>query len=136
MNEYYPDLLERIIRREPNAYIAALYWDSEMFGRSSSKRRELEEGVTTEKDYKAELTKLFNDMDAYFTTARKRKVAEKYRKLFMGIGTFAKERDYKDLYEALIKGDPKLRAYRAVFQNIYVRYINEAKKGREATLKT
>ena len=33
MNEYYPDLMERIIRREPNAYLAALYWDSEMFGR-------------------------------------------------------------------------------------------------------
>lgn len=29
MNEYYPDLMERVIRREPNAYLAALYWDSE-----------------------------------------------------------------------------------------------------------
>jgi predicted phosphoadenosine phosphosulfate sulfurtransferase len=135
MNEYYPDLLERIIRREPNAYIAALYWDSEMFGRSSNKRRELEEGVTVEKDYKAELIKLFNNMDVYFTTPRKKKVAEKYRKLFMNTSTFTKEKDYKDLYEALIKGDPKLRAYRAVFQNIYVRYINEAKKGQEATPK-
>lgn len=25
MNEYYPDLMERIVRREPNAYLAALY---------------------------------------------------------------------------------------------------------------
>lgn len=30
MNEYYPDLMERIVRREPNAYLAALYWDSKM----------------------------------------------------------------------------------------------------------
>lgn len=42
MNEYYPDLMERIIRREPNAYLAALYWDSEMFGRSSKNRRAIE----------------------------------------------------------------------------------------------
>ena len=39
MNEYYPDLMERVIRREPNAYLAALYWDSEMFGRNSASRR-------------------------------------------------------------------------------------------------
>ena len=25
MNEYYPDLMERIVRREPNAYLASLY---------------------------------------------------------------------------------------------------------------
>lgn len=40
MNEYYPDLMERVIRREPNAYLAALYWDSRMFGRNSRKRKE------------------------------------------------------------------------------------------------
>lgn len=55
MNEYYPDLMDRIIRREPNAYLAALYWDSEMFGRSSRKRKEME-GDAPQKDYKAELT--------------------------------------------------------------------------------
>ena len=57
MNEYYPDLMERIIRREPNAYLAALYWDSEMFGRSSRKRKESEQGQE-QKDYKQELINL------------------------------------------------------------------------------
>ena len=42
MNEYYPDLMERVIRREPNAYLAALYWDSEMFGRTTRTRQKLE----------------------------------------------------------------------------------------------
>ena len=42
MNEYYPDLMERIVRREPNAYLAALYWDSEMFGRSTVARKQNE----------------------------------------------------------------------------------------------
>lgn len=56
MNEYYPDLMERVIRREPNAYLAALYWDSEMFGRNSATRRSIE-ADSNKKDYKAELYK-------------------------------------------------------------------------------
>lgn len=44
------DLWERIQRREPNAYLVLLYWDSEMFRRSSKKRRELEEDEEP-KDY-------------------------------------------------------------------------------------
>ena len=46
------DLWERIQRREPNAYLVLLYWDSEMFRRSTRKRRELE-ADTEQKDYKA-----------------------------------------------------------------------------------
>ena len=37
------DLWERIQRREPNAYLVLLYWDSEMFRRTTRKRGELEE---------------------------------------------------------------------------------------------
>ena len=44
------DLWERIERREPNAYLVLLYWDSEMFRRSSNKRRKLE-AEQEEKDY-------------------------------------------------------------------------------------
>ena len=131
MNEYYPDLMERIMRREPNAYIAALYWDSEMFGRSSKTRRDLEGNAPT-KDHKAELIIMFTNMDIYFTTPGKMKVAEKYRKLFRNISAFAKDIDYKEMYEALIKGDPKMRSYRALYQNIYSRYIQETKREVEA----
>ena len=66
MNEYYPDLMERVIRREPNAYLAALYWDSEMFGRSSRKRKESEQGQE-QKDYKQELINLFDHMEIFDT---------------------------------------------------------------------
>ena len=69
MNEYYPDLMERVIRREPNAYLAALYWDSEMFGRNSATRRSIE-ADSDKKDYKAELIKMFNNMDVYFNRKR------------------------------------------------------------------
>lgn len=108
MNEYYPDLMERIIRREPNAYLAALYWDSEMFGRSTKQRRDMERDCD-HKNYKEQLLKLFANMDLYFDTKHKRYIAERYRNFFMSVSPFATERDYKEIYESLISGDPKLR---------------------------
>lgn len=127
MNEYYPDLMERVIRREPNAYLAALYWDSEMFGRNSATRRSIE-ADSDKKDYKAELIKMFNNADVYFTTEHKRQIASKYRNFFIRVAPIATEKDYKIIYEGLISGDPKLRTYRALFQRIYGRYISEAKR--------
>ena len=85
MNEYYPDLMERIVRREPNAYLASLYWDSEMFGRSTAARKQNEKGIQ-EKDYKAALLELFSDMEGNFETSHKRYVAERYRKFLQPNG--------------------------------------------------
>lgn len=127
MNEYYPDLMDRVIQREPNAYLAALYWDSEMFGRSSRKRREMESNIPP-KDYKADLIKMFGNMEIYFTTPHKKYVATKYRNFFMCASTIADQKDCKAIYEGLISGDPKLRTYRALYQRIYGRYISDAKK--------
>lgn len=129
MNEYYPDLMERIIRREPNAYLAALYWDSEMFGRSTRKRKELE-AENGEKDYKAELIKIFNNIDEFFPQKHRRYVAERYRNFFIQVSAIATPKDYKAIYQGLISGDPKLRTYRALFQRIYGKYIDDAKKAR------
>lgn len=128
MNEYYPDLMERIIRREPNAYLAALYWDSEMFGRSSRKRKEMEDGQNT-KDYKQELIHLFNNMDVYFDTPHKRKTAERYRNFFVQVSAIASGEDFRHIYEGLISGDPKGRTFRALYHRIYGKYIGQAKKG-------
>lgn len=128
MNEYYPDLMEKIVRREPNAYLAALYWDSEMFGRRSKKRKELE-GEEKQRDYKAELLLLFSDMDGNFPTKHKKTVAKHYRNLFMGVSTIATAEDYRMMYESLIGGDPKLRNFRALYQHIFGRYNENAKKG-------
>ncbi|MCD8364352.1 MAG: phosphoadenosine phosphosulfate reductase family protein [Clostridiales bacterium] len=130
MNEYYPDLMERVVRREPNAYLAALYWDSETFGRSSSTRKQ-NEGEGSTKDYKAELIHLFNNMDIYFTTPHKRKIAERYRNFFLSVSAIATEKDYKTIYEALIAGDPKLRSFRALYHRIYGKYITDAKRKEE-----
>ena len=127
MNEYYPQLMERIVRREPNAYLAALYWDSEMFGKSTVKRKQNEQGMA-EKDYKAALLELFSDMDGNFQTKHKRYVADRYRNFFMSVSAIADNKDCKAIYEGLISGDPKLRSFRALYQRIYGKHIIEAKK--------
>ncbi|MDU5080246.1 phosphoadenosine phosphosulfate reductase family protein [uncultured Tissierella sp.] len=127
MNEYYPDLMERIIRREPNAYLAALYWDSEMFGRRSRNRREIEKGEA-KKDYEAELIKMFSNMDFYFATKHKMNVANKYKNFFLQVHTLVDQEGCRQIYEGLISGDPKSRTLRALYQIIYGSYIEEAKK--------
>ncbi|MCR5788632.1 MAG: phosphoadenosine phosphosulfate reductase family protein [Lachnospiraceae bacterium] len=127
MNEYYPDLMERIVRREPNAYLAALYWDSEMFGRSSATRKKNEEGEA-EKDYRAALFELFADMDGNFPTKHKRRTAERYRNFFMQVSAIADNKDFKAIYEGLISGDPKQRSFRALYHRIFGKYIDNAKK--------
>lgn len=127
LNEYYPDLMERIVKREPNAYLASLYWDSEMFGRSTVARKQNEHGLQ-EKDYKAALLELFSDMNGNFPTKHKRYVADRYRNFFLGISAIADNKDCKALYEGIISGDPKLRSFRAMYQRIYGKYITKAKR--------
>lgn len=125
LTQYYPDLMDRIIKREPNAYLAALYWDTEMFGRRTRARKELDGGDA--RDYKALLLELFSDMPRYFTTPAKLSTAKQYRGMFLRISTFATQKDLRQMYDALMKGDPKMRSYRALVQGVYGRYIQDAK---------
>ncbi len=133
MNEYYPDLMERVIRREPNAYLAALYWDSEMFGRQTS-RRKAAEGEDT-KDYR-EMVKdmLFVHPDLHFHTEHQKYVAQRYRKMVIKFDGMARMKDYKDIYNALVAGDPKMRTLRAIYTRIgeaYARYAKHYRQGGE-----
>lgn len=125
--EYEPGLWEKILRREPNAYLAALYWDSELYRRSSKQRRESEQP----KDYKA-LVKhiLFEDPDKYFTTDLTRRVAAQYRKLIAKMDGMIRPRDYRKIYDALMAGDPKLRTLRAINMDIFSSYAEYAKQFR------
>lgn len=105
----------------------ALYWDSEMFGRSTVIRRQNEK-ENVEKDYKVALLKLFSDISSDSQTEHKRYIVERYRKFFMGVSTIVDNKDCKAIYEKLISGDPKSRSLRALYQQIYGKYIAEAKK--------
>jgi len=125
--EYEPGLWERILKREPNAYLAMLYWDSELYRRSSRTRRQTEEP----KDYKALLKKmLIDEPDKHFTTDLERRVAAQYKKLILKWDGMTRQRDYRKIYDALVAGDPKLRTLRAVNMDIASAYADYAKKFR------
>lgn len=124
MNEYYPDLMERIQRREPNAYMVALYWDSEMFGRSTKNRRELED----RKDYKKLCYEILRNPGELVDTPHKRTLFENYKKRFIQWEWCFTEKMYKTFYEGISVGDPKERKLRALLNSI----VSEANKRKGA----
>jgi len=126
--EVDPDLWARILRREPNAYLAVLYWDSEMFHRSTAKRKKLEEQEAP-KDYRALCKEmLFTHPDQYFTNEKTRNVARRYRQMFIKAYSFMERKHWKRMYEAIQAGDPKLRSLRAMYTDIFTDYLQYARK--------
>ena len=126
MNEYYPDLMDRIIRREPNAYLAALYWDSEMFRHSSKTRKELE----TPKDYKAEVFKLLNNHRKNFVMHSSLYNADRIIKMLIKYSLTIDDRIYRSIYDCLVAGDPKQRTLRGIITNITSSYAHTHDKNR------
>lgn len=128
MAEYKPDLMERIERRQPNSYIALLYWDTEMFRRSSKNRRKLEKTEPDNKDYKKMICELLSNIDANFDTPAKRKIAKEYKKVVLKLQSYdVSNKQYKKLYEALKSNDMKKRALRAAINNIYGDYAKKTR---------
>jgi predicted phosphoadenosine phosphosulfate sulfurtransferase len=125
MNEYYPDLMERIIRREPNAYLAALYWDSEMFRRSTKTRKRMEDG----KDYKAEVFQLLNNSKKHFVTKGSLKNAHAVIQFLIKYSSIIEPYMYERIYNCLVGGDPKQRTLRALIVQSTLYYAKEAERG-------
>lgn len=121
------DLWQRIEKREPNAYLVLLYWDSEMFRRSSNKRRELEENEE-QKDYCA-LCKdiLFLNTDKYTIASDTVKHLKAWRSLFLKTYGVAQQKHYKRMYEGLLYGDPKMRILRILWTVIYTDYNDKGR---------
>lgn len=119
-------LWERIQRREPNAYLVLLYWDSEMFRRSSRKRKELEADEAP-KDYR-QLCKdiLFLHTDNYTIAKDTRARLDSWRSLFVKTYGIADQSHYKKMYEGLLYGDPKMRILRILWTQIYQDYNTSA----------
>lgn len=123
-----PNLWDRIQKREPNAYLALLYWDSEMFHRSTAKRKALESNEPA-KDYKALCKKiLFDEPDVYFTNPKRKEVARAYRQLYIKGFSFMTQRHFKKIYEALMAGDPKKRSLRAIYTDIFTDYTKYSRE--------
>jgi len=123
------ELWERIERREPNAYLVLLYWDSEMFRRSSQKRRELE-AEQEKKDYR-ELCKdlLFRRTEDFNIAPDTKAALPGYRNLFLKTYGIATQKHYKTMYEGILYGDPKKRVMRILWTDIYEDYGKRARKG-------
>lgn len=122
MNEFMPDLMERVTRREPNAYMVSLYWDTEMFRRSTSKRRKTEGNTTKDRDYQKEVHELLANINQNFPKPLQRKVARNYKKLVLKSSGMIAQREYRKIYDALLGGDPKLRSLRAIQTDIYTNW--------------
>ena len=130
MAEFKPDLMNRVTKREPNAYLASLYFDSEMFRRSSSNRRKIEKNKE-KKDYKKMVIQLLSDIEGNFDTELQRKTAYTYKYTMMkAIQYDASQGIFQRMYEALIAGDPKRRSQRAINNLIFTEYHDKVRKGK------
>ena len=116
LQEYYPDLMDRVCAREPNAYIAALYWNTEMFRRSGKKAGDQKEEDDT--DYKKKFVELVSDIPGNFPGKNARFVAGRYKNQLFRFAHKATDRDWKQAYESLVAGDPKLRTLRAMITQL------------------
>lgn len=121
-------LWERIERREPNAYLVLLYWDSEMFRRTTSKRRELEKEVEL-RDYRALCADiLFLNTKKYNIAKDTLRTLPAWRSLYRKTYGIATQKHYKTMYEGLLYGDPKMRVLRILWSTIFNDYAAEAKE--------
>ena len=125
------DLWQRIEKREPNAYLVLLYWDSEMFRRSTHQRRKLE-SAAEQKNYCA-LCKdiLFLNTEKYTIASDTKKRLGNWRSLFLKTYGVATERHYKRMYEGLLYGDPKSRMLRILWTMIYTDYNTKTKEPKQ-----
>ena len=123
------ELWERIERREPNAYLVLLYWDSEMFRRQTSTRRKLE-GAEPAKDYRAMCKDvLFLNTGNYNIPSDTMRLIGHWQALFKKTYGIATQKHYKKMYEGILYGDPKSRVLRILWSSIYDDYAKAAKKG-------
>lgn len=122
-----PDLWARIEKREPNAYMVMLYWDSEMFKRNTRKRRQLE-ADQEHKDYKALVREmLFEKFDETFISPARKEMGRSYKTQYIKMNGTASEKIYRKMYEGIIAGDPKRRTLRGIITNWACDYVKDAK---------
>ena len=111
--EFYPDLYERIIRREPNADLVMLYWDTDMF-RSSRQDKKFE--LDKDKDYCVILREAMKNATLHPDMYPGYKLAKKLYSIMSGKES---PKTCHKIYQMLIAGDPKKRTYRSLIGDIY-----------------
>ncbi len=119
-----PQLWQQVEKREPNAYLTLLYWDSEMFKRRTRKRRELE-GDEPLKDYKAECKRMiFTESAKFFGIESMKHVHSAYRAFYVRNSGVMTQEHFRIMHDAILAGDPKLRSLRALYTTVYKEYAD------------
>lgn len=114
MNEYYPDLMKRVCRREPNAYLVSLYMDTEMFRRNTKKRKQLEENQDI--DYKEKTYDIIKNPKKYYRNIPESQIKQ-YKQLIMRCDYMLDKKGWKSIHDSLLAGDPKNRMVRMIYKN-------------------
>jgi len=109
MCEFYPELFDKICKREPNAYMAMLYFDTELFRRDKEKKQKKDEDI----DYKKKLMELLNESWRFESKSMK-EVYKDLKRILFRWGPVIEMKEYRDLCQAVIAGDPKKRTLRSI----------------------
>ena len=103
--EFYPELYERLLKREPNADLVMLYYETDMF-------RSMKQDLKFEKDKKDFRAILIQEMK------RASQMPDTYygydvaKKLYARLTSVHSNKTCQLIYQILIGGDPKKRYYR------------------------
>ena len=110
MAQYYPGLYEKICNREPNAYMAMLYYDTELYRRAKREKDTV--------DYKQKFFEYINSPAAKEQMAvRPKEFNGAYR---LAQNMYMTQKTWKLLYNMIVGGDPKGRTYRAIATELQI----------------
>lgn len=118
--EYYPGLMESILKREPSAYLVSLYWDSEMFRRRTPTKRALDahDDAPAINQRKRLMDMMARPPEQLLRSKASINIFRAYQQVVMKFGQFMTEDHCRDMCEALLTGDPKSRAKRSIITSI------------------
>lgn len=117
--QFYPGLMERILAREPAAYLVSLYWNSEMFRRRSPTRKQIEGEADAAIDQKQRLLDLLaHPPEQVLRSKAALTVLGSYRSMLLKMGSMMTQEHCRIACDALITGDPKQRVKRALITQI------------------
>ena len=108
--EFYPEMYERVIRREPNADLVLLYWNTSMF-RSGGQNKDFKIDVDWKTKLAVELKRATSNQDAYpgYRVAKE---------LSQHCSSNTTQKTYMNIYNVLVAGDPKNRSNRSIMFRI------------------
>lgn len=122
MCEFYPGLFDKICKREPNAYMAMLYFDTEMFRRQKKNKQAKKD---EEVDYKNKLFEMLKEKWR-FDNKSMQYVKKRINRILIKYGPFLNQKHYKELCNIVIGGDPKGRTLRALDLKLFMDVAKES----------